>query len=191
MFQAASKPVPIPDTVSATFFDGARDGKLMLQLCARCGGWSFPVRERCPHCFAGGLGWRDAGGRGTLYTFAIMHQLMNPGFAASVPYNVSQIDLEEGVRMVSDVVGVTNEALRIGMRLEVCFEDVGDTVRIPQLGYATCTLGVNLNTARHPAVETGTKRSGEIAFRMAGITRDDIGTCQLYELLHLHRACDA
>jgi hypothetical protein len=49
------------------------------------------------------------------------------------------------------------------------------------LGCATCAPGDNLNTARHPAVETGAKRSGETAFRMAGITRDDIGTCQLYD----------
>ena len=49
------------------------------------------------------------------------------------------------------------------------------------LGYATCAPGDNLNTARHPAVETGAKRSGEMAFRMAGITREDIGTCQLYD----------
>ncbi len=49
------------------------------------------------------------------------------------------------------------------------------------LGYAQCSPGDNLNTARHPAVETGAKRSGEVAFRMAGITRDDIGTCQLYD----------
>jgi len=129
---AGGKPVPIPDTVSATFFDGARRGELMLQHCARCGGWSFPVRERCPHCFAGNLGWRAASGRGTLYTFAIMHQVMNPGFADSVPYNFSQIDLVEGVRMVSNVVGVANDALRIGMKLEVCFEDAGDNVRIPK-----------------------------------------------------------
>ena len=132
MSQTASKPVPIPDTISAAFFDGARDGKLFLQHCAGCGGWSFPVRERCPHCFAGSLGWRAASGRGTLYTFAIMHQVMHPGFAASVPYNVSQIDLEEGVRMVSNVVGVPNDALQIGMKLEVCFEDVGDNVWVPK-----------------------------------------------------------
>jgi acetyl-CoA acetyltransferase len=49
------------------------------------------------------------------------------------------------------------------------------------LGYGTCSPGDNLDSARHPAVETGARRSGEIAFRMAGITRDDIGTCQLYD----------
>ena len=132
MSQTSAKPIPVPDEVSAPFYDGARDGKLMLQHCTACGRWSFPVRERCPHCFAAALEWRPASGRGTLYTFAIMHQVMNPGFASSVPYNVSQIDLEEGVRMVSNIVGVPNDALRIGMQLEAFFDDVGEGVRVPK-----------------------------------------------------------
>lgn len=132
MSQTIAKPIPVPDEITAPFFDGARASKLMLQHCAACDSWSFPVRERCPHCFSGTLQWRQASGRGTLYTFAIMHQVMNPGFASSVPYNVSQIDLEEGVRMVANVVGVANDALRIGMKLEAIFEDVGETVRIPK-----------------------------------------------------------
>jgi uncharacterized OB-fold protein len=132
MSQVAMKPVPVPDDVSAPFFDGARHRKLMLHHCSGCDAWSFPVRERCPHCFAAKLTWRQASGRGTLYTFTIMHQIMNPGFASAVPYNVAQIDLDEGVRMVSNVVGIGNDALRIGMRLEVVFEDAGDTVGIPK-----------------------------------------------------------
>src|ERR1051326_3972833 len=132
MSQTASKPIPVPDAISAPFFDGARDGRLMLQHCTGCDRWSFPVRERCPHCFAARLTWRQASGRGTLYTFAIMHQVMNPGFASSVPYNVAQIDLAEGVRMVSNVIGIENKDLRIGMALEAVFEDVGDTVRLPK-----------------------------------------------------------
>lgn len=132
MSEAVTKPVPIPDSISAPFFDGARQGRLMLQCCAACGKWSFPVRERCPHCFAAKLEWRQASGRGTLYTFAIMHQVMNPGFAGAVPYNIAQIDLEEGVRMTSNVVGVPNNALKIGMKLEAIFEDVGQDVSLPK-----------------------------------------------------------
>jgi uncharacterized protein len=132
MSQIAAKPVPVPDDISAPFFNGARQRKLMLQHCAGCGQWSFPVRERCPHCFAARLEWRAASGRGNLYTFAIMHQVMNPGFAADVPYNVSQIDLEEGVRMVANIIGVANERLRIGMPVEAVFEDVGEGVSIPK-----------------------------------------------------------
>jgi len=132
MSQIAAKPTPVPDALSAPFFDGALDGKLMLQHCAACDAWSFPVRERCPHCFAARLEWRQASGRGTLYTYTVMHQVMNPGFASSVPYNVAQVDLAEGVRMVSNVTGIANDALRVGMDLEIVFEDVGDNVRIPK-----------------------------------------------------------
>lgn len=132
MTQTAIKPVPVPDEISVPFFDGARDGRLMLQYCSECDGWSFPVRERCPHCFAAPLQWRQASGKGTLYTFAVMHQVMNPGFAGAVPYNVSQVDLAEGVRMISNIVGVPNSALRIGMALEVLFEHVGDGVHVPK-----------------------------------------------------------
>lgn len=128
---SSAKPAPVPDDISAPFFDGARMGRLMLQHCTGCDAWSFPVRERCPHCFAAKLVWRQAAGRGTLYTFTIMHQVMNPGFASAVPYNVAQVDLTEGVRVTSNVVDVANDALRIGMELEVVFEDTG-TVSIPK-----------------------------------------------------------
>nr|WP_294521989.1 Zn-ribbon domain-containing OB-fold protein [uncultured Rhodopila sp.] len=126
------KPVPVPDEISEPFFDGARQGRLMLQHCSACDGWSFPVRERCPHCFSAGLQWRQASGRGSLYTFTIMHQVMNPGFASAVPYNIAQIDLAEGVRMTSNIVSTGNEALRIGMPLEVVFEEADGNVSLPK-----------------------------------------------------------
>jgi uncharacterized protein len=132
MSQAASKPAPVPDEGSAPFFDGARAGRLMLQHCGACGDWSWPVRERCPHCFAARLEWRQASGRGSLYTYTIMHQVMNPGFASAVPYNVAQVDLAEGVRVTSNIVGIDNDALRIGMPLQVVFEQVGEDVHIPK-----------------------------------------------------------
>ncbi len=132
MSQPPARPAPIPDEMSAPFFQGAREGKLMLQHCAGCDAWSFPVRERCPHCFAAKLTWRQASGRGSLYTFTIMHQIMNPGFASAVPYNVAQIDLEEGVRMISNVVGIDNNALIPGMKLQAVFEEAGENVSIPK-----------------------------------------------------------
>jgi uncharacterized protein len=128
----AQRPIPVPDDISAPFYDGAKAGRLMLQFCSACDGWSFPVRERCPHCFLGGLQWRAASGRGTLYTFAIMHQVMNPGFAGETPYNVAQIDLAEGVRMISNVVAVPNGELRVGMDLEAVFDAVGEGVHVPK-----------------------------------------------------------
>jgi uncharacterized OB-fold protein len=61
-----------------------------------------------------------------------MHQVMNPGFADSVPYNVAQIDLDEGVRMVSNIIGTENNSLQIGMEVEAVFEAVGDGIHIPK-----------------------------------------------------------
>jgi uncharacterized OB-fold protein len=136
MSQTTTKPIPVPDTFSAPFFDGARAGRLMLQHCTGCDRWSFPVRERCPHCFAAKLEWRQASGQGTLYTFTIMHQVMNPGFASAVPYNVAQIDLAEGVRITANIVGISNDQLRIGMPLQAVFEDVGGNVSLPKFGPA-------------------------------------------------------
>ena len=132
MSDAARKPVPVPDERSRPFFDGARDGRLMLQHCIACNRWSFPVRERCPHCFAAQLEWRPASGRGSLYTYTIMHQVMHPGFASAAPYNIAQVDLDEGVRITSNIVGVDNAALRIGMKLEAVFEEVGEDLRLPK-----------------------------------------------------------
>ena len=60
-----AKPVPVPDDFSAPFFAGARASRLMLQHCTACDAWSFPVRERCPRCFATKLEWRQASGRAT------------------------------------------------------------------------------------------------------------------------------
>ena len=67
---ATTRPVPVPDEISAPFFEGANRGKLMLQHCAACGRWSFPVRERCPHCLSAQLGWRAAGSSGLPPTVA-------------------------------------------------------------------------------------------------------------------------
>lgn len=76
--------------------------------------------------------WVPASGKGTLYSFALMHQVYHPGFASEVPYNIVEVDLEEGLRILSDVVGCANEDLRIGMPIEVTFEDVTEEVTLPR-----------------------------------------------------------
>ena len=132
MTQTASKPVPVPDTVSATFFDGGprrqADAAALRQLRLL----EFPGARAVPALFR----WKPwlARRQWTRHAVHVCNHASGDesGFADSVPYNVSQIDLEEGVRMVANFVGVANEALRIGMKLEVCFEDVGDGVCVPK-----------------------------------------------------------
>ena len=76
------KPIPIPDEASRPFYEGAREHKLMLQRCSACGTWHWPVISRCPVCLSTEVDWAQASGKGTLYTFALMHQILHPGFGA-------------------------------------------------------------------------------------------------------------
>jgi uncharacterized protein len=131
------KPVPRPDEASQPFFDGARDRKLMVQKCAACGTVMWPVKPRCNNCLIADLTWTQVSGKGTLYSFTLMHQVYHPGFAAEAPYNIAEVDLEEGLRIITNVIGCPNSALQIGMPLEVTFEDVTDEVTLPKFQPAT------------------------------------------------------
>lgn len=130
------KPVPVPDQASAPFFDGAAEGRLMIRRCKTCGThmwpvtrWGSTVISRCTSCLSGDVEWVTASGRGTLYTFAVMHQPYDPAF--EIPYNLSIVELEEGVRTGTlNIVGCDNDELEIGMPLEVCFEE-RDGVSLP------------------------------------------------------------
>lgn len=126
------KPIPIPDEASRPFFEGAREHKLMIQRCSACGSALWPVKSRCRVCLSTDITWEEASGKGTLYTFALMHQVYHLGFASEVPYNVAEVDLAEGIRVTSNIVGCPNAELRIGMPLEVTFEDISDAVTLPK-----------------------------------------------------------
>ncbi len=126
------KPVPIPDEASKPFFDGAREHRLMIQQCSTCRSVMWPVKSRCDNCLSPNVIWVPASGRGTLYSFALMHQIYHPGFASEVPYNIAQVDLEEGLRILTNVVGCSNADLQIGMPLEVTFEEITSDVTLPR-----------------------------------------------------------
>lgn len=126
------KPIPIPNEASRPFFDGAREHRLLIQQCTTCGAVMWPVKSRCNNCLNPTVTWVQASGKGTLYTFALMHQVYHPGFADEVPYNIAQVDLAEGLRVMSNIVGCSNADLEIGMPLEVTFEDISDEVSLPK-----------------------------------------------------------
>ncbi|HZR42028.1 MAG TPA: Zn-ribbon domain-containing OB-fold protein [Ktedonobacteraceae bacterium] len=128
----SQKPIPVPDEASKPFFDGAREHKLMVQKCAACSTVMWPVKPRCNNCLSEDLMWTPVSGKGTLYSFTLMHQVFHPGFAAEVPYNIAEVDLEEGLRIITNIVGCDNADLQIGMPLEATFEDVTDEVTLPK-----------------------------------------------------------
>jgi hypothetical protein len=130
--EAPRKPVPQPDELSGPFFAGAGRGELLIMRCPACGAYLAPASRLCTECLSEGLEWVAASGRGTLYTYAVMHQRYHPGFFEELPYNLAVVELEEGPRLNSNVVGVANEDLRVGMALVVTFAAAGEGVSLPK-----------------------------------------------------------
>lgn len=128
----STKPIPRPDEASQPFFAGAKQHRLMVQRCTSCGTLMWPVKPWCISCMSMELEWAQVSGKGTLYSFTLMHQVYHPAFAAEVPYNLAEVDLAEGLRILSNVVDCPNADLKIGMPLIVTFEDVSDEVTIPK-----------------------------------------------------------
>jgi uncharacterized OB-fold protein len=129
---APAKPLPQISADMAPFFEAARRHQLVVQRCTACGALRFPARAICSRCLAREAEWVPASGRGTVFSFAIMHQAMHPGFAAEVPYAVVIIELEEGVRLLSNLVGCPTGDVRIGLPVEVVFDDVTPEITLPK-----------------------------------------------------------
>ena len=129
--QQPARPIPLPDDASAPFFDSARENRLMIQRCRNCGTHSWPLREICSECLADDLEWVEASGRGTVHSFGVMHRVYHPSFAHDVPYNLTVVELEEGPRLNTNLVDIDNEAIEVGMNVEVAFTEVDDGAYLP------------------------------------------------------------
>jgi uncharacterized OB-fold protein len=126
------KPLPAVTEDGAPYWDGCRAGELRVQRCDACGHLRFPPSVLCPRCLAEGGSWIPLSGRGTIYTFIVVHRPQHPAFFADAPYNVAIVELEEGIRLHSAIVDSTNDDLRVGMPVEVVFDKVNDEVTLPR-----------------------------------------------------------
>jgi uncharacterized OB-fold protein len=126
------KPVPVVDAESAPFWEACREHRLLVQRCGACGAAVFFPRAICPECHADALGWEQASGRGTVYSFTVSHRPASPAWADDVPYAVAIVELDEGCRMLGDIVTDDVDAVHIGMAVEVVFDAVADDVVVPR-----------------------------------------------------------
>ncbi|MGH2492832.1 MAG: Zn-ribbon domain-containing OB-fold protein, partial [Candidatus Limnocylindria bacterium] len=117
-----------PDT--QPFWDGARRGELLVQRCVTCAHVQFYPRALCMRC-GGAVEWIAASGRGSVYSYTVVHRAPHEALEPLVPYVVALIDLEENVRMMSRLRGVAPEAVRIGQSVRVAFERLSDEVTLP------------------------------------------------------------
>ena len=121
-----ARPTPHPSPVSRPFWAGCARHELVLQRCAACDATVFYPRSVCPHCFSDRLDWAPVSGRGTLYSYTVARRPTHRKLADRVPYVIAIVELDEGPRMTSTVVGTDPEELSVGLRLQVDFDQDED-----------------------------------------------------------------
>jgi hypothetical protein len=122
-------PLPQPTRLSRPHWDGCREGVLRVQRCGDCDSFVFIPKPVCGDCLGTNLSWVESSGRGTLYSYSIVHRPQQPTF--EVPYTVAIVELEEGWHMLTNLVGVGPDDIEIGMSLEVSFERKSDEITLP------------------------------------------------------------
>jgi uncharacterized protein len=125
-----ARPLPEIDDHNRPFWEGLARHALVLQRCAACGHVRYPINEVCPRCLSSEHTWEPMSGRGTVYSTIVFHQVYHPAFADEVPYNVSLVQLAEGPRMISNVVGVPPDEVRVGDELEIVYADLDEGITI-------------------------------------------------------------
>ena len=127
--QRPQTPLPRPTTLSKPYWDACREGKLTVQKCSDCGTLFFIPQPCCSGCMSENFEWVESAGRGTLYSFTTVYRPQQPSF--EVPYTVVVVELDEGYHMLSNLVGVEPEDVKIGLPLEVVFEERSEEITLP------------------------------------------------------------
>ncbi len=131
---AYRKPVPMITPENERYWQGCKQHELWMRYCNACAKPYFYPRDICPMCGGRDVDWKKLSGRGTIYTYAIVHRPPMPGFADDVPFVTSIVQLDEGPRMMTNIVGVEPDPARIkvGMPVQVTFEDITDEISLPK-----------------------------------------------------------
>ncbi|MFF2899847.1 Zn-ribbon domain-containing OB-fold protein [Streptomyces sp. NPDC057966] len=129
---------PEPDAFTRPYWDAAARGQLLLRRCRDCGRAHHYPREFCPHCWSEDTDWERASGDATLYTWSVVHRNDLPPFGARVPYVAAVVDLAEGPRMMTEVVGCEESALAVGMALRVTFRQEEGEEAVPVFRPGDC-----------------------------------------------------
>ena len=132
--QTYGKPLPVADPVTAPFWESVKAHAMKLQRCTGCARWIFYPRGLCPYCFSHDLAWEPLAGTGVVHAFTIVHRHPSPAFNAEIPYVVALIELDEGARLLSNLVEVAPDPaeVRIGLPVEVVYDDVTAEVTLPK-----------------------------------------------------------
>lgn len=117
---------PHADDFTEHYWQGCREGILRYRRCNACGRAHHYPRRFCPFCWSGEVEWRDATGTGTVYTYSVVHSNDLPPFRDRLPYVVAIVELDEGVRLDTNLVDIAPGELRVGLAVRAVFVDEGD-----------------------------------------------------------------
>lgn len=126
------KPLPRLNGDNTPFWEGCREHKLRFQQCSDCGYVRWPPSVLCPQCHSTAINWVTSKGIGKIYTFAVYHTAYHPGFAVDVPYTVAVVALDEGPRLLTNIVGCRPDEVRCDMPVEVFFEKIDAKITLPK-----------------------------------------------------------
>ena len=126
------KPLPKPEMERKVYWEYCRKHELRIQRCIDCGRLNNPSTAYCPNCMAENFEWIKMSGKGKVYSYAIVRQPYHKAFVNDLPYVIAAIELEEGPRVMSNIIGCRPEDIKIDMPVEVQFEDVTDQVTLPK-----------------------------------------------------------
>jgi uncharacterized OB-fold protein len=126
------RPLPTIDESNRPFWDGACAGELRMQRCCGCNHVRYPISHLCPQCLSGEFEWQKLSGRGKVFSTIVFHQVYHAAFASEVPYNVSLVQLDEGPRMFSNVIGKAPSDVKVGDAVEVVFDPLTESVALPR-----------------------------------------------------------
>jgi uncharacterized OB-fold protein len=127
-----TKPLPEITAESRPFWEGCTRHQFLVQRCRTCGARQHYPRGICAACWSDDLEWLPSSGRGTVYSFTVTYRTQARGFKDELPYVLAHVELEEGVQVLTNLVGADHEKIRIGMPVRVTFEDVTADVSIPR-----------------------------------------------------------
>jgi uncharacterized OB-fold protein len=125
--------LPVIDSESEPFWAGLREGRFLIMHCGACDRPYWYPRRYCPRCWSDETEWRRTSGRGTVYTYSVVHQNPAPPFNDWCPYAVVLVDLEEGVRVMGNWDrDLPLEDLTVGTVVEVAYEQVTEEITLPR-----------------------------------------------------------
>ena len=125
------RPLPSPNPLTAPYWQAALNCELKLPHCEACAKFHFYPRSTCPHCGSMQLVWHKVSGKGEVYSFTVVHRAPSKGFEALVPYVVAVVALAEGPHLMTRLIAVQPDVVRIGMRVCVEFEKQDEETTLP------------------------------------------------------------